>query len=140
MSAALALGGCETARNARDRIVKAPPRCADETVPIYFQPGAAELTRESREVIGEAAQRARGCEVKMVSVLGLADATGDADTNLELSRRRAQSVTAALAAAQLPTAEFRLHAAGQDGARTSDGAAAPLRRRVEVTLHLAPRK
>lgn len=137
---ALSLGACETIRSARDRIVQAPPRCEDERVQIYFQPGAAELTREGRQVIYEAAQRARGCEVRKVSVLGLADAEGAPAANLELSRRRAQSVTAALAAAQLPAAEFQVSAAGQAGAVTSDGAADPLRRRAEVVLRLAPRE
>jgi outer membrane protein OmpA-like peptidoglycan-associated protein len=137
-AAAVALAGCETVRTARDKLVKAPARCEEQTVPIYFEPDQAEVTPESRRVITEAANLARGCRVARVSVLGLADAQGEPGANMELSKRRAQSVTAALVAAQLPAAEFRVSAAGQAGATTSDGRAAPLRRRADVVLHMAP--
>ena len=136
-AAAVALAGCQTVRDARDRLVKAPPRCEDQTVQIYFEPDQAEVTPESRRVITEAANLARGCKVARVSVLGLADAEGGSAANMELSKRRAQSVTAALVAAQLPAAEFRVSAAGQAGATTADGRAAPLRRRADVVLHMA---
>jgi hypothetical protein len=46
-------------------------------------------------------------------------------------------VTAALASARLPAAEFRVAAAGEAGALTPDGKAAPLRRRADVVLHMA---
>lgn len=136
VTVALALAGCQTVREARDRWVKAPPRCEDQTVQIYFEPDQADVTPEGRSVIAEAAAQARGCTVERVSVLGLADADGDPTANLELSKKRAQSVTAALVAARLPAAEFRVAAAGQAGAVTSDGKAAPLRRRADVTLHM----
>lgn len=137
VAAAMALAGCETVRNARDRLVKAPPRCEDQTVQIYFEPDQAEVTPEGRRVITEAATLARGCTVERVSVMGLADAAGDPGANLELSKKRAQSVTAALVQARLPAAEFRVDAAGQAGAVTADGRTAPLRRRADVTLHMA---
>jgi Outer membrane protein and related peptidoglycan-associated (lipo)proteins len=133
---AVALAGCQTVRDARDRWVKAPPRCEDQTVHIYFEPDQAEVTPEGRSVIAAAAGQSRGCIVERVSVVGLSDATGNAAANLELSKRRAQSVTAALVSAQLPAAEFRVSAAGQEGAVTADGRTAPLRRRADVTLHM----
>ncbi|MGA0605640.1 OmpA family protein [Phenylobacterium sp. VNQ135] len=136
VAAALALAGCQTVRDARDRWVKAPARCEDQTVQIYFEPDQAEVTPEGRSVIAAAANQAQGCTVERVSVLGLADAAGGATANLELSKKRAQSVTAALVAARLPAAEFSVAAAGQAGAVTSDGRAAPLRRRADVTLHM----
>lgn len=136
----MALGACATVQKARDRLVRAPARCVDQTVQIYFEPDSAELTSEGRAVIRAAADGARGCEVTAVEVLGLADAAGAPDANLELSKRRAQSVTAALASAGLPAAEFKLAAAGQAGSVTADGKAAPLRRRADVTLRLSGRK
>lgn len=136
-AAVVALAGCQTVRDARDRLVKAPPRCEDQTVQIYFEPDQAEVTPESRRVIAEAASLARGCTVARVTVLGLADAEGEPGANMELSKRRAQSVTAALVAARLPAAEFRVSAAGQAGATTADGKTAPLRRRADVVLHMA---
>lgn len=139
MTAATTLGGCATVQDARARLVRAPARCVDQTVQIYFEPQSAALTREGRLVIDQAAADARGCRVTAVDVVGLADAAGAPDANLELSRRRAEAVAQALAANGLPPAEFRVGAAGQAGAVTPDGRAAPLRRRADVTLHLSNR-
>jgi peptidoglycan-associated lipoprotein len=135
---AVGLSGCGTLRGARDRIVKASPRCVDQTVQIYFEPESAEVTKEGRAVLAAAAAQAKPCRVTGVDVLGLADSSGTAGANLDLSKRRAQSVTGALVAAGLPAGEFKVAGAGQSGAVTSDGKAAPLRRRADVVLHLAP--
>jgi outer membrane protein OmpA-like peptidoglycan-associated protein len=135
----LGLAGCATGPTGRDRIVKAaPPHCVDQTVQIYFDPDSAELTKEGHAVLNAAAVQARPCKVASVDVLGLADATGVADANLELSKRRAQSVTAALAAAGLPAGEFKISAAGEAGAVTKGGQSRPLRRRADIVLHLTP--
>ena len=138
---ALGLAGCSTMHMpGRERIVKSDgPRCADQTVQIYFESFSAEVTKEGQAVIAAAAQQAKPCKVASVDVLGLSDNIGgDAGSNLELSKRRAQSVTAALAAAGLPAGEFKVSAAGEAGATTASGKARPLRRRVDVVLHLAP--
>jgi peptidoglycan-associated lipoprotein len=130
---------CTTARNARDRIVKAPPVCEDMAVQIYFEPQSAQIPREGRMVLGQAAEQARRCRIDRVTVTGLADAAGAPAANLELSKQRAAAVTRALAATGLPAAEFDLEAAGQSGAVTAAGVA-PLRRRADVRLELsAPR-
>ena len=136
----LGLASCATMHTARERIVKREgPRCADQTVQIYFEAYSAEVTKEGRAVIAAAAADSRPCKVAAVDVLGLADSIGgDAASNLELSKRRAQSVTAALSAAGLPAGEFKLSAAGETGAVTASGKARPLRRRVDVVLHLTP--
>jgi len=147
ISAAAALGvaltvclaGCATVRSARDRIVRPQARCQDVTVQIYFEPGAAEVTREGRAVLRAAAGQTRGCRVDALTILGLADAAGTPDANLELSRKRVAAVTQALAATGLPVAQMELHAAGQEGAVTSRGAA-PLRRRADVVLKLSAPK
>lgn len=123
----------------RARIEKAPPVCEDVTVQIYFEPDSVEVTEEGRAVLSQAANQARRCRIDRVAVLGLADAAGAPEANLELSRRRAASVTAALAATGLPAAEFDLKAAGQSGAVTPDGAQ-PLRRRADVTVELSTPK
>jgi peptidoglycan-associated lipoprotein len=139
LTLALGLGGCQTIRTARDRIVRAQPTCVDQVVPIYFQTGVAEVPADGRRVLQDAAQRTRGCTVKSVSVIGLADASGSPEANLELSRRRVQSVTAILTSMGLPAADFDGAAVGASGAVTPDGRADPLRRRAEVTLRLGPR-
>lgn len=137
--AAAALSGCTTIQSARARLVTTPARCADETVQIYFDPQSAELTPEGRLVIDQAAIGARGCRVAAIDVVGLADAAGAPQANLELSRRRADAVARALAANGLPAATFQVGAGGQAGAMTADGKAALLRRRADVTLHLSDR-
>lgn len=134
---AAGLAACATIDRARERFVRIPNRCADQTVQIYFEPGAAEVTDEGRAVIRQAADEARGCTVGRVEVTGLSDAAGASDANLELSKRRAQSVTAALASAGLPAAEFRVAAAGETGSATADGSTTPLRRRADVLLRMS---
>jgi len=141
LALAVALSGCSTLQNARERIVRPPAACLDRTVQIYFDRDSAQVTDEGRAVLRLAAGQAQGCVVRKVLVLGLADAVGDPEANLELSKRRAQSVTAALVASGLPAAEFELAAAGQAGALDRRGDARPLRRRAEVVLQLeAPAK
>ncbi|HZZ33359.1 MAG TPA: OmpA family protein [Phenylobacterium sp.] len=139
LSFALGLGGCASTGSARDRIVRANPRCGDQTAQIYFDSFSAEVTKEGRAVIAAAAQQAKSCKVTGVDVLGLADAAGGGpDSNLELSKRRAQAVTAALAGAGLPAAEFKITAVGETGSTTADGRSRPLRRRADIVVHLAP--
>jgi len=138
--AATVLAGCGSLPSGRDRVVKAPATCQDQTVHIYFDAYSAQVTREGQAVLRQAAAAAKGCRVQSVEVLGLADAVGAPDANLELSKKRADSVTSALARAGLPAAEFKVAAAGQAGATTASGEARPLRRRADVTLRLASPK
>jgi outer membrane protein OmpA-like peptidoglycan-associated protein len=134
---AMALSACTTMPTSRDRIVKAAPQCVDQTVQIYFEPFSADVTKEGRAVLAAAAQQSKPCKVTSVDVVGLADAVGAPDANLELSKRRAKAVTAALAGVGLPAGEFKLAAAGEQGAVTASGQARPLRRRADIVLHLA---
>ena len=68
----------------------------------------------------------------------MADADGSAARNMALSRERASSVAAALAAQGLPAPTFDLEGAGASGAVTPAGAPEPLRRRAEVVIRLGP--
>lgn len=133
----LGLSGCASVKSARDRIVQAPATCQDVTIPIYFEPDAADLTPEGRRVITLEAAQAKRCRVDGVRVVGLADAAGDPAANLELSQRRAAAVADAIMKAGLPAAEFDLAAVGQAGSVTRDGKVQPVRRRADITLKLA---
>jgi outer membrane protein OmpA-like peptidoglycan-associated protein len=115
------------------------PACEDRTVQVYFETDSAEVTQEGKAVLAQAAAVPRRCQVDRVEVLGLADAAGDPQANLELSKRRAQAVTTALAGAGLPAGEFAVAAAGQADAVTDDGANRPVRRRADIVLRLSPR-
>lgn len=134
--AGLATAGCAM-RTGRDRIVTATSRCEDVTVQVYFEPDSAQITSEGRAVLTQASTQAKTCTVDRVTVLGLADAAGAPAANLELSKKRAASVSEALAATGLPAAEFDLTAAGQSGATTRTGDVQPLRRRADVTVELS---
>ncbi|WP_374574016.1 OmpA family protein [Phenylobacterium sp.] len=130
--AAATLGGCQHV-TALGR-----PPCQDRVVHIYFETDSVTVTKEARAVLAQASAIPKACRIDRVDVLGLADATGAPEHNLELSKRRAQSVTAALADANLPAGEFAIAAAGQTGSVTPSGAAQPVRRRVDVVLRLSP--
>jgi outer membrane protein OmpA-like peptidoglycan-associated protein len=135
LAATAALGGCASMRDAG--VVRTAKTCVDQSVQVYFEPYSAELTPEGESVIKAAAANVKSCRVTGVDVLGLADAVGAPDANLELSQKRAQSVSHALSAAGLPGGEFHITAAGDVGAITVSGKAKPLRRRVDVTLHVS---
>ena len=135
--AGAALGACQTMEAGRGRIEKTAAVCRDMNVPVYFEPNVAELTPEGRRVIAAAARTARPCQVDSVTVLGLADAAGDPAANLELSKRRADAVAAAVARAGLPAATFAVEAVGQAGSVTADGKIAPVRRRADIALRLS---
>jgi peptidoglycan-associated lipoprotein len=132
--------GCTTVRDARDRLVTPAATCEGVTVPVYFEPDQATLTRDGQRVIAAAARQARGCEVKSVKVVGLADAVGDPAANLELSKQRAASVASAISKAGLPAANFDVEAFGQAGSVAPDGSVRPVRRRADITLDLAKPK
>jgi peptidoglycan-associated lipoprotein len=138
-AALAALGACAGMGSGREHIVRAPTRCADQAVQVYFEPQSAEVTKEGRAVIAAAAQGAAGCRIASVDVLGLADAAGAPGASLELSKKRAESVADALKAAGLPAAQYQVAAAGQAGAVTGDGKTQPMRRRVDIVLHEAPK-
>jgi outer membrane protein OmpA-like peptidoglycan-associated protein len=136
---ATAAGGCQSAREMGGRLVRGPAVCTDRTVRIYFEAESADLIPEGRAVLTQAAKEARRCRVNGVEVVGLADATGAADANYQLSQKRAATVAGVLAESRLPAPQFVVSAVGQEGATTSDGELRPVRRRADIVLHLAPR-
>ncbi len=117
----------------------APPSCEDFSVSIYFEAESAVISPEAQALIRSAAGHARRCDVKGIDVVGLTDAQGAPDANLKLSQDRAAAVTAALAAHGLGKAPINTTGAGDEGAQTASGLARPMRRRANVTFHLAQR-
>ena len=140
-AAVFALSGCQSLPRLprfQQGLVATPPACADFAISIYFDAGSYRITREADALIRTAAARTRGCAVSTVDVVGLADAPGDPDANLALSKRRGDTVTEALARRGFGAVTFEVAAAGDAGAQTSSGAARPLRRRADVLFHVAP--
>ena len=136
---AAALAGCQSApkASAERPLIQAPATCTDFTFPIYFEPRSAEITPEAESLFGAAQSRAHGCDVTGIVVVGLADMPGTVNANLELSKHRAGSVTSALQRHGFTNVEFHEKAAGETGAVTNTGDAKPLRRRADVSIHLA---
>lgn len=141
--AAAALAGCQSAGDQSHRphmpAMFAPPVCDDFSVSIYFEAESAAISPEAQALIRSAAGHARRCEVKGIDVVGLTDAQGAPGANLKLSQDRAAAVTAALAAHGLGKAPINTTGVGDEGAQTAGGLARPMRRRANVTFHLAPR-
>ena len=137
----IALAGCQTTPKANSGrpLIEAPATCTDFTFPIYFEPRSAEITPEAEKLFAAAQTRARGCDVTGIAVVGLADAPGTVNANLELSKHRVGSVTSALQRHGFTNVEFRAKAAGETDAITNSGDSKPLRRRADVSIHLANR-
>ena len=140
--AALALSACaETSgpwRTWKKPVAAAPLACASFTSSIYFDQDSAALTPEARMVLANARDQSKGCQVRSVRVIGLADAVGASEANLALSKRRADTVSRALAGHGFGKVDFDLAAVGDAGAVAASGAAAPLRRRADIVFDLAP--
>jgi len=138
--ALVALAGCASSegpwRTLRKPVAAAPPVCADFQSSVYFEQDSAELTKEARMLLDTAKAQARGCVVKSVRVIGLADSVGTSDANLILSRRRAATVTAALAKVGFSKVEIDAVAVGDTGSVAASGASAPLRRRADILFDL----
>lgn len=140
LGAGLALAGCAmTDRPERSELVTEPQVCAPQRFEVYFRDSEAGLTDAARQAISLTATQLQGCQIRSVNVVGLADARGGQNANLELSERRALAVVEALEAAGWPSPAFSLGAEGDMGAVTADGAREPMRRRTEVLVDAGPR-
>jgi outer membrane protein OmpA-like peptidoglycan-associated protein len=134
-----ALAGCATGPTTRHApLIATPTSCADIHFPVYFEERSASVTPEAERLIVDAQRRATGCTVTRIDVLGLADAPGGPVANMELSQDRAAAVAEALGRHGFPKALVQQAAVGEAGALAPSGAARPLRRRANVTIHLAP--
>jgi len=134
------VAGCASGNNpwpkSRSQIVQMAPACEDFAVQIYFESQSAQLTKEARSVLKGAESLATGCKVASVRVIGLADAVGQPDANLALSRQRADTVTRALTKAGFAKVDLEVGAAGDAGATNSAGEARPLRRQADIKFDL----
>jgi outer membrane protein OmpA-like peptidoglycan-associated protein len=133
------VAGCASSPwpKSRSQIVAMAPACEDFAVQIYFESQSAQLTNEAKSVLKGAESMTKGCKVASVRVVGLADAIGGGpDSNLALSKKRADVVTGALGRMGLRNVAFDVGAAGDAGAVTRGGEARPLRRRADIRFDL----
>ena len=100
-----------------------PPLATDI---VYFAAGSTSISTAGAVVIDAAAAKIKANPGILVKLTGVADSSGSAATNAQVSQRRAQTVQDALKA-KGADAKFEITAAGTDATVTPDKA-----RRVEI--------
>ena len=93
---------------------------------VYFGAGSTSLSAEGTAVVDAAAAKIKANPGLTVRLTGVADPSGSATTNAEVSQKRGQTVQDALKA-RGADAKFEITAAGTDATVTPDKA-----RRVEI--------
>lgn len=104
---------------------------------LYFDTGKSDLKPESKPQLDSMAEVLKSNPAFNVYIVGHTDTVGDLNMNLELSRRRAQSVATALATTYaIPTARITAQGAGPLApiASNADEAGRQRNRRVEMVL------
>ena len=125
------LTGCETMHHGR-QLASSP--CHDTTTTLYFEAGSETLTEAGNQVVALTAQHLKGCKVRELRLVGLADPAGSVAVNATLSQHRADNVLTAFVHAGLPVPKYTLVAAGERGAVTANGSVVPVRRQVDATV------
>lgn len=97
---------------------------------IYFELGQDQLPADASEVLSRVATAARANAGAVVSVSGFHDASGNAASNEDLAKRRAQAVQHALEANGVSGSQIKLN----KPALTTGGADAKEARRVELRV------
>lgn len=118
-------GDAETCERAFDRLM--------ERNVITFAEGSAALAPGSRDVLNALASVALRCDRFSIEVAGHTDNTGDRTSNMDLSRRRADTVAAYLAGQGVARARLTAHGYGPDRPRSSNATPAgqAANRRIE---------
>ena len=108
---------------------------ASESLKIYFATGSAQVPQDQQDVLDQAARLFRDGNPLVMVVSGTADTVGDAENNLNLSLRRAQTVAAGLADRGIPAARLQVLGRGNSelAVETEDGVAEEDNRVAEIT-------
>ena len=103
---------------------------------IYFEKGTADLTKESRGMMRDVLRSIKERGAVDISVVGHTDTVGDKNFNYQLSMKRAQAITALLAAEGIDLSVIETTSHGKDNPLipTVDQVDEPRNRRVEVTI------
>lgn len=101
---------------------------------IYFDTDSAVVKPESQAQVAELIKHLQATPAQSIYVVGHTDMTGALERNLELSKRRAESVVAALVSAGIPAARVAARGVGPLApvASNADEAGRALNRRVEI--------
>lgn len=111
-----------------------PPK--GKTFVVLFPTGGAKLDAAANEVLTDAVKHADNFNPVQVVVSGYTDTVGSAASNLNLSKRRAAVVAAALRIRGISRDNIKMDGYGEEflAKRTEDGVAEAKNRRVEVSV------
>ncbi len=103
---------------------------------VFFDFDKASLTREGERVVRNAAETYRRTGAARIEVTGYTDLSGTPRYDLDLSKRRADAVRAALAAQGVPAGSINESWRGKQNplVSTADGVREPQNRRVDIIL------
>ena len=114
----------------------APPPMTPKQFVVYFEFNKSDLTPEGAKVVQDAAAAYKATGSAKVVVAGYTDLAGTQQYNLGLSKRRADTVHAALVKAGVPDGAIAeaWHGKENPAVPTPDGVREPRNRRVEIIL------
>ena len=103
---------------------------------LYFEPGGAELTPESKALLPQILERALARKSVDMSVIGHSDTQGKAETNEALALARAQAIATQLRGMGLADTVLAIESHGERNllVPTPDETPEARNRRVEITL------
>lgn len=130
------LGACASSEKTKvaTPVSAATSHCSAQQMVFYFGSWETALNDIGQKEIALVQSKLAGCSIDAVRIVGMAGAPGDVAANMEVSRKRAETVADALAAGGWPRDRFAIEVRGEDGATTSDGLEKPMRRRAEVSV------
>jgi outer membrane protein OmpA-like peptidoglycan-associated protein len=111
-----------------------PPKAV--SMLFYFEPGAAEITQESKDQVETLITLIEAREPASIDIIGHTDRAGDADKNYELALERAHTVEKFLLEhnVTLERSSVTSHGENDPIVPTEDGVSEPKNRRVEVIV------
>ncbi|MGD9637679.1 MAG: OmpA family protein [Alphaproteobacteria bacterium] len=103
---------------------------------VFFDFDKANLSETAKEIISSASKSFKKNQPTIIELTGHTDRAGSTAYNLELSKRRAKSVMAELAALGVPATDIIVYAKGESKPliATPDGIREPQNRRVEIVI------
>jgi len=117
-------------------VAPAPLASQGRSFRVFFDFDKASLTREGERVVRNAAEAYRRTGAARIEVTGYTDLSGTPRYDLDLSKRRADAVRAALAAQGVPAGSINESWRGKQNplVSTADGVREPQNRRVDIIL------
>lgn len=107
---------------------------------VFFDFNKSDLTPQAVQIVDTAAKNAGPAHVTQLTVTGHTDTVGSDAYNMRLSKRRAESVAAALEKDGIPSSEIEIVAKGKGDLLipTADGVKEPQNRRVQILYSGGP--